>query len=294
MRRVAVVLLTALLATARFTPAAQNAARVVETLPARPDSLKFAVLGDNGTGDTAAVRRGTADGGRPRDVSVRHGRDARRQHVRAAGPAGLRHQVRAPVCGAAPGGRALLRVTGQSRQPGQPLLQAVQHGRRAVLHLREEERAVFRARYQPARSEAAGLVGRGAPALRRPVADLLLPSPHLLRRRSPWIGCFAARRTRTAPGEVPRQRRVLRTRPHLRAVQAAKGHHVLRLRVGWTAAQGRRAAVGADRGLLRPGPVVHARRGSGRRPVLRGCRSIRRESRLRCHPSLPGEPRESR
>jgi 3',5'-cyclic AMP phosphodiesterase CpdA len=51
MRRVAVVLLTAVLATARFTPAAQNAARAVETLPARPDSLKFAVIGDNGTGD---------------------------------------------------------------------------------------------------------------------------------------------------------------------------------------------------------------------------------------------------
>jgi 3',5'-cyclic AMP phosphodiesterase CpdA len=51
MRRVALVLLTALLATARFTPAAQNAARTVETLPARPDSLKFAVLGDNGTGE---------------------------------------------------------------------------------------------------------------------------------------------------------------------------------------------------------------------------------------------------
>jgi 3',5'-cyclic AMP phosphodiesterase CpdA len=50
MRRVAVVLLT-LLATARFTPAAQNAARAVEALPARPDSLKFAVLGDNGTGE---------------------------------------------------------------------------------------------------------------------------------------------------------------------------------------------------------------------------------------------------
>jgi predicted MPP superfamily phosphohydrolase len=50
MRRIAIVLLTALLATARFTPAAQNAARAVETLPARPDSLKFAVLGDNGTG----------------------------------------------------------------------------------------------------------------------------------------------------------------------------------------------------------------------------------------------------
>jgi 3',5'-cyclic AMP phosphodiesterase CpdA len=51
MRRVALVLLTALLATARFTPAAQNAARAVEALPARPDSLKFAVLGDNGTGE---------------------------------------------------------------------------------------------------------------------------------------------------------------------------------------------------------------------------------------------------
>jgi len=65
MRRVAVLLL-ALLATVRFTPAAQNAARAVETLPARPDSLKFAVLGDNGTGgkpqydlgqQMAAVRR---------------------------------------------------------------------------------------------------------------------------------------------------------------------------------------------------------------------------------------------
>src|SRR5215470_5557645 len=51
MRRVAVVLLTAFLATARFAPAAQNAARPVETLPARPDSLKFAVIGDNGTGE---------------------------------------------------------------------------------------------------------------------------------------------------------------------------------------------------------------------------------------------------
>jgi len=51
MRRVAVVLLTALLATARLTPAVQNAARAVETLPTRQDSLKFAVLGDNGTGE---------------------------------------------------------------------------------------------------------------------------------------------------------------------------------------------------------------------------------------------------
>src|SRR4029453_906959 len=53
MRRIALVLLTALLATARLTPAAQNAARAVETLPARPDSLKFAVLGDNGPGESA-------------------------------------------------------------------------------------------------------------------------------------------------------------------------------------------------------------------------------------------------
>src|SRR5215510_3435979 len=51
MRRVAVVLLTALLAAAGFIPAAPNAARTMETLPARPDSLKFAVLGDNGTGE---------------------------------------------------------------------------------------------------------------------------------------------------------------------------------------------------------------------------------------------------
>src|SRR4030095_10594366 len=51
MRRIALVLLTALLATAPLTPAAQNAARAVETLPARADSWKFAVRGDNGTGE---------------------------------------------------------------------------------------------------------------------------------------------------------------------------------------------------------------------------------------------------
>ena len=51
MRRVALVLITAWLATARLTPAEQNAARAVEPLPTRPDSLKFAVLGDNGTGE---------------------------------------------------------------------------------------------------------------------------------------------------------------------------------------------------------------------------------------------------
>jgi len=51
MRRVALVLITAWLATARLTPAEQTAARAVEPLPTRPDSLKFAVLGDNGTGE---------------------------------------------------------------------------------------------------------------------------------------------------------------------------------------------------------------------------------------------------
>jgi predicted phosphodiesterase len=51
MRRVAFVLLIALVATASTTPAAPNAARAAETLPARPDSLKFAVLGDTGTGE---------------------------------------------------------------------------------------------------------------------------------------------------------------------------------------------------------------------------------------------------
>src|SRR5262245_5282262 len=50
MRRVAVVLLTALLGAAGFTPAAPSAARATQTLPARPDSLKFAVIGDTGTG----------------------------------------------------------------------------------------------------------------------------------------------------------------------------------------------------------------------------------------------------
>jgi 3',5'-cyclic AMP phosphodiesterase CpdA len=50
MRRIAVVIVIGLVATAGFTPAAQNAAPASKTLPGRPDSLKFAVLGDTGTG----------------------------------------------------------------------------------------------------------------------------------------------------------------------------------------------------------------------------------------------------
>src|SRR4051812_27750398 len=45
MRRIALLLVALLTATGQLAPAAQNA------LPARADSLKFAVIGDNGTGD---------------------------------------------------------------------------------------------------------------------------------------------------------------------------------------------------------------------------------------------------
>ena len=78
MRRLAFLLLAGLLTAVPFAPAAESVAGAassagpdvaspVEALPGRPDSLKFAVLGDNGTGDAPeydvgrqmAVRRAT-------------------------------------------------------------------------------------------------------------------------------------------------------------------------------------------------------------------------------------------
>ena len=81
-------------ATASRPAAAVQAAgeRTLKELPNRPDSLKFAVIGDNGTGETPAVRSRQADVGVARQVSVRAGGDDGRQHLRLGSPAGLRRR----------------------------------------------------------------------------------------------------------------------------------------------------------------------------------------------------------
>ena len=116
-------------------------------LPNRDGSFKFGVLGDFGTGSQAAVPARRADGQTPRAVQVRAGRAGRRQPVRLGAPAGLQEEVRDPLQAAAGCRREVLRVARQPRRARAALLQAVQHGREALLHVQPEPgRPLLRAR----------------------------------------------------------------------------------------------------------------------------------------------------
>ena len=66
--------------------------------------------------------------------------------------------------------------------------------------------------------------------------------PTLFRRRSPRLERRAARHAGTAPRAIRRGRRLLRTRAHLRTHDAAEGHHLLHRGLERATAQGRRHA----------------------------------------------------
>ena len=95
---------------------------------------KFAVLGDFGTGERAAVRARRADGERVHDaVPVRAGHHRRRQHLRLASGRRTSRRSSRSLQAAARRRREVLRLARQSRRARAALLQAVQHGRQAVL-----------------------------------------------------------------------------------------------------------------------------------------------------------------
>ena len=94
----------------------------------------------------AVPARGT-DEGRPRSVQVRVRDSRRRQPVRIGAAAGLQEEVRGSLQAAARRGREVLRLARQPRCARAALLQAVQHGRQAVLHVQPAAgRPVLRAR----------------------------------------------------------------------------------------------------------------------------------------------------
>ena len=119
----------------------RSRARPVE-LPNREGSLKFGVLGDFGTGSREQYELGDADGQRARAFPVRARHHRRRQPVRGAAPAGFPEQVREAVQGAARRRREVLRVARQPRRAASSALQAVQHGREALLHVQGAEENV--------------------------------------------------------------------------------------------------------------------------------------------------------
>ena len=160
-------------------------------LPLKDGSVKFAVIGDTGTGDSHQLAIAKA----ARRVPVRkfpfefvvmmgdnlYGGDSAE---------GLREEVREPVQAAARRRREVLRVARQPRQPERAALQAVQHERRALLHVqaRRSERPVLRARQQLHRRQAAGLARQGARGQRIGLEDLLLPPSAVFVRRDARVG----------------------------------------------------------------------------------------------------------
>ena len=117
-------------------------------LPNRPDSFKFAVLGDFGTGSRQQFELGARDGESARALSLRDRHHRWRQHLRRRAPAGHVAEVRAAVQGAARRRREVLRLARQPRRPRAVQVRPVQHGGPDVLHLQGAAagRAILRPR----------------------------------------------------------------------------------------------------------------------------------------------------
>ena len=117
---------------------------------------------------------------------------------------------------------SVLRVARQPRRPDAALLQAVQHERRALLHLQEGRRTLLRAGQQLHGPAAAEVAGGTAVASERSVEDRLLPSSAVLVGRQARVGSRPAHAPRAALREVRRGRRLRRTRALLRAASCRR------------------------------------------------------------------------
>ena len=222
-------------------------------LPNSRDSVKFAVIGDNGTGEQPQYEVGRQMASLPRqfpfDFVIMLGDNL----YGSQNAAGLRDQVRGPVQAAARRGREVLRVARQPRQP-----EATASTSRATwaasATTRSRRTTSASSCSTPTTSIRSSATGSSSELqeLDRRLEDRLLPSPALLIGAPPRLADRPARRPRAAVREVRRQRRVRRPRPLLRADQAAAGHLLLRRGIGRPAAPGRPAEDRLDRGRLRP------------------------------------------
>ena len=102
-------------------------------LPMKEGSLKFAILGDTGTGSSDQIKIA-------KQLSAFRGKFPfefvllpQRQHVRRGETVGLREEIRAAVQADPRRRREVLRLARQPRRPQSADVQAVQHERRAVL-----------------------------------------------------------------------------------------------------------------------------------------------------------------
>ena len=179
-----------------------------------------------------------------RHVSVRPRHHAGRQHVRRADRRGLRQEVRAAVCGAAVGRRDVPGASlGNHDRPAERVVQALQHGRAALLH------RTCAATSGSSRSTARRWIRSSCNGSRRRCRDAkedwkICYFHHPLYSNADRHGSSVDLRVVLEPIFVKHGVNVVFSgpRPRLRARQAAEGHLLLRVGRGRTAATGQHAA----------------------------------------------------
>ena len=289
---VSIPLTRRLFPTLLFVAAAASAALLAQSspLPNRPGSLKFAAIGDNGTGDRPqyelAQQMTKVHATFPFDLVIMLGDNM----YGGQSPADYVKKFEQPYAPLLAAGVKFQASLGNHDRPEQVSYKPYNmNGQRYYTYV-AQQRPVLRARQHAHGSEAARMDRCRAERRARGLEDLLLPSPAVLERRPPRIVGRPARPARADLRQARRQRGVLGSRPRLRAHQAAEGHLLLRVGCGGPAEEGQHGTVGPDRRGVRPGPELHGRRDRRRGHVLPGDLAHRPDRRLRRDPPA-GEDR---
>ena len=257
-------------------------------LPNRADSLKFAVLGDFGTGDREQYQLGEQmaklRGRFPFELVITVGDNI----YGSERPQDMKRKFENPYKPLLDAGVKFYASLGNhdAREQRDYKLFNMDGKTYYTLQGAEAGRPVLRARERLSRAGADRVAGEGAGGLGRELEDPVLPPPALFVRRDARLRTpSCAQVLEPLFVEVQRQRRLHRPRSLLRAHQAAEGHRVFRRRVGRQAAARATsiAASGPDGRRLRHRPGVPGGRDRRRPAVLQRHLAQRHGHRLRRH-----------
>ena len=257
-------------------------------LPNKPGSLKFAVIGDFGTGEQAAVPSSAS-----RWLTLRTALPLRARDHRRATTSTARDRPQ-------DFGRSSRRRTRRCSTTGVKFYASLgNHDSREqryykLFNMDGKLYYTFKAPTQDVRffalesnyldPEQLEWLEKELDELERALEDRVLPPPAVFVGQAPRLAHRPARGARAAVRQVQRQRRARGPRPLLRAHQAAEGHRLLRHRVRRPAAEGQhRPPHRTDGHRLRHRSGVPGRRDRRRRAVLQRHLAPRHGRRLGRH-----------
>ncbi len=219
-------------------------------LPNRPDSLKFAAIGDNGTGDQPqyeVARQMTAFHDRfPFDLVIMLGDNM----YGGQSPADFVKKFEQPYAPLLKAGVKFQASLGNHDRPENVSYKPYNmNGQRYYTYVRNNARflALDSTQMDP---HTARLDRDDASQRARGLEDLLLPSPSLLECRPARILGRPAHPPGADLHQARRRRGLLGPRSRLRATEAAEGDLLLRFGFGGTAAERQHDADGPDRRVL--------------------------------------------